>query len=78
MTKLVAALMLLVATTGISFAANQNPDRDPASRLPAAVDSQPTASISHSASLPRYLIAKDNAQQQPDNGPAERAPWAGN
>jgi len=78
MTKLVTALMLLVATTGISFAANQNPDRDPTRGFSVGVDSQTTSSTSHAASLPRYLIAKEDAQQQPESGPAERAPWAGN
>ena len=74
MNKLATALMIFVATTSISFAANQNPDRDPASRLPATVDSQTTASTSHEASLPRHLIAKDTV----DTRLTERAPWAGN
>jgi hypothetical protein len=78
MNKLVTALMLLVATTSVSLAANQNPDRDPTRGFAIGVDSQTTSSTNHAASLPRYLIAKDNAQLQPNNGPAERAPWAGN
>ncbi len=77
MNKLATALMILVATTSISFAANPNPDRDPASRLTVAVDSQTTASTSHEASLPRHLITKDNVQQ-PGTRLGERAPWAGN
>lgn len=77
MTKLVTALMILVATTGISFAANQNPDRDPTRGFATGVDSQITSSTKHAASLPQFVVP-EHSQAQPESGPADRAPWAGN
>ena len=52
MNKLVTAIALLALSTGVSLAANQNPDRDPTRGFATGVDnSGMTLDTSHTASL---------------------------
>lgn len=53
MNKLVTVLALLALSTGVSLAANQNPDRDPTRGFATDADkSEMTLDTNHAASLP--------------------------
>ncbi|MCF6099443.1 hypothetical protein [Mesorhizobium muleiense] len=79
MNKLVTAIALLALSTGVSLAANQNPDRDPTRGFPTGVDnSGMTLDTSHTASLPLSVATtKEEGQPQPGKVLKGRAPWAG-
>ncbi len=78
MNKLATAFVLLALSTGVSLAANQNPDRDPTRGFAPGVDnSGMTLDTSHTASLPPLLVAPKEGQPQPAKVLRGRAPWAG-
>jgi hypothetical protein len=78
MKKLVTAFALLALSTGVSVAANQNPDRDPTRGFAPDVDkSEMTLDTSHTASLPLPVVASQEGQPQPGKAHKGRAPWAG-
>lgn len=78
MNKLVTAIALLALSTGVSLAANQNPDRDPTRGFPTGVDnSGMTLDTGHTASLPQTVVAPKEEQPQPGKVLRGRAPWAG-
>jgi hypothetical protein len=78
MKKLVTAFALLAMSTGVSLAANQNPDRDPTRGFAPDVDnSGMTLDTNHTASVPLPVIASKEGQPQSDKVHKGRAPWAG-
>lgn len=78
MNKLVTAIAVLVMSTGVSLAANQNPDRDPTRGFATGVDnSGMTLDTGHTASLPQTVVAPKEGQPQSGKVLRGRAPWAG-
>ncbi|RUU46033.1 hypothetical protein EOC93_05000 [Mesorhizobium sp. M6A.T.Ce.TU.002.03.1.1] len=78
MNKLVTVLALLALSTGVSLAANQNPDRDPTRGFATGVDnSEMTVDTNHAASLPLSVVAPKEEQPQSGKVLKRRAPWAG-
>jgi hypothetical protein len=78
MNKLATAVALLALSTGVSLAANQNPDRDPTRGFTTGVDNgEMTLDTSHTASLPLSVVAQKEEQPQSGKVVKRRAPWAG-
>ncbi|RWP83313.1 hypothetical protein [Mesorhizobium sp.] len=78
MNKLATAFALLALSTGVSLAANQNPDRDPTRGFATGVDnSEMTLDTNHAASLPLSVAAPKEEQPQSGKVVKRRAPWAG-
>ncbi|MER8827805.1 hypothetical protein NKH73_07085 [Mesorhizobium sp. M0938] len=78
MKKLVTAFALLALSTGVSLAANQNPDRDPTRGFATdANTNEKTLDTSHTASLPLSVVTQKEEQPQSGKVVKRRAPWAG-
>ncbi|AZO63778.1 MAG: hypothetical protein E5Y88_02455 [Mesorhizobium sp.] len=78
MNKLVTVLALLALSTGVSLAANQNPDRDPTRGFATDADkSEMTLDTNHAASLPVSEAPPKEGQTQLGKVHGKRAPWAG-